>query len=344
MKAGTPIAGRRQRAVNGRGSLAGWGVSVALLALLALLALARTDRTVLYEKASAYNTVVVTQEDGLRVLRFERHGARQSVVKLGKPEHLELPYTRLALVGLALSEESRRFLVVGLGGGSLPMFLRKHYPEATIESAEIDPEVVDVAKKFFGFREDLRMIAHVADGRQFIETSRQPYDVIFLDAFGSDSIPVHLTTEEFLRAVRRAVKPGGVVVSNLWDRRLNPLYDSMVRTYQEVFEEVLVLSVRSRANMILLALPREQPLRREELVELAGKVSAARRFPFDLGEPARYGFQKVPAKSRHVRVLRDRDLAQAEPRDRALHPTAAFRLRRGASPSLQERSALSAQG
>ncbi len=218
--------------MNRRPFLAALFASIALVALVALVALARTDQTVLYEKPSAYSTIVVTEEaNGLRTLRFGRGGARQSVVKLGDPDYLALPYVRVALVGLALSEEPRRFLVIGLGGGTLPMFLRKHYPNATIDAVDIDPEVVDVAKKFFGFREDAFMNAHVDDGRQFIEKLRQPYDVIFLDAFGADSIPAHLTTQEFLQAVRRAVTAGGVVVSNVWGRSSNPLYDSMVRTY-----------------------------------------------------------------------------------------------------------------
>lgn len=284
---------------------------LACVALVGLAALAHTDQTVLYEKTSAYNTIVVTEEDnGLRVLRFGKGGARQSVVKLGDPDHLALPYARVALVGLALSEDPRRMLVVGLGGGTLPMFLRKHYPNATIDAVDIDPEIVDVAKKFFGFREDKLMNAHVGDGREFIDKVRQPYDVIFLDAFGSDNIPAHLTTEEFMRSVRRAVSPDGVVVGNLWGSIANPLYDSMVRTYQEVFEGLSILEVRDAANVIVLALPRKQTLGRDELARLARKVSSARRFAFDLGEPVRYGFQDARPNSHHGRVLRDRDLGQ----------------------------------
>lgn len=292
--------------MNRRSFLAGLSACVALVALVAL---AHAGETVLYEKASAYSTIVVTEEEhGLRTLRFGRGGARQSVVKLGDPDHLALPYARVALVGLALSEEPRRFLVVGLGGGTLPMFLRKYYPNATIDAVDIDPEVVDVAKKFFGFREDDLMTAHVGDGRRFIEKSGQPYDVIFLDAFGIDSLPAHLTTQEFLRAVRRAVTPDGVVVGNLWGRSSNPLYDSMVRTYQEVFDELFILDVRDAGNKILLALPRKQPLSGDDLMRLARKASAAKRFPFDLGDPDKYGFLDAHAKSQRGRVLRDRDI------------------------------------
>lgn len=284
---------------------------VVLLAFVALATLARADEKVLYEKPSMFGTIVVTEdENGLRVLRFARNGARQSLVKPGDPDYIGLPYARSAFVGLALSEEPRRMLVVGLGGGTLPMFLQKHYPDATIDVVDIDPDVVDVARKFFGFRDDEFLHAHVADGRQFIEQSRQPYDVIFLDAYGSDSVPLHLTTQEFLRAMRQALKPGGVVVSNVWGRYANPIYDSMVRTYQEVFEDLYILDVAGSGNMIVLALPRKQPLNRGELAQLARKVSTAKNFRFDLGDLVNYGFLHAQEKNQRGRVLRDADLKQ----------------------------------
>jgi spermidine synthase len=280
-----------------------------LFAVVAPCVLACAAQTVVYEKASPYNTIIVTEDQkGMRTLLFERGGGRQSVVKPGDPDHLELPYARVALAGLALCEEPHRILVVGLGGGTLPMFLRTHYPLATIDVAEIDPDVVDVAKKFFGFVEDERMRARVGDGRQFIEKARQAdYDIIFLDAFDARDVPKHLTTREFLEITRRALKPNGVVVSNVWRPASNPLYDSMARTYQEAFEELFILDVPGDVNNIFLALPRTQPLGQGELALLARKISTAKRFRFDLGELVDYGFLHAREKNRQARVLRDAD-------------------------------------
>ncbi len=269
---------------------------------------------VLYEKASPYNNVVVTENaEGMRILRFEHGGARQSLVKPGDPDYLGLPYAKTAFTGLALTAEPKRILVIGLGGGTLPSFLHKHYPAAVIDAVDIDPVVVDVARRYFGFRDDALMKGHVGDGRRFVEEVRQPYDMIFLDAYGSDSVPEHLATEEFLRAVRRAVKPDGIVVGNIWGRGHNRLYDTMVRTYQEVFDDLYILDVRNAGNQILLALPRPQPLSQEQLAQLARRVSTAKRFDFDLGEQVNYGFEHMQAKDPKQRVLRDRDLARNKP-------------------------------
>ena len=71
-------------------------VSLAVVAVLALCLFARAEQRVLYETKSPYNTIVVTEDArGLRTLWFERYGVRQSVVKVGDPDHLELPRQHL---------------------------------------------------------------------------------------------------------------------------------------------------------------------------------------------------------------------------------------------------------
>lgn len=277
-----------------------------LTAALIWPAAASAQPVVLHEAPSAYNTIIVTEDPpGVRTLQFERFGARQSVVKLGDPDHLELPYVQTVLVSLALLDEPARALVVGLGGGTIPTFLHRHFPQLTIDAVDIDPEVVDVARRYFEFKEDDRLRAHVADGRKFIEDCRNPYDLIILDAYGSDNIPKHLATAEFLKATRQALTPGGVVVGNIWSRGSNPLYDSMVLTYRSVFNQVIPLDVPGAGNIILLALPRSEQVRRSDLVRRARALSEAKRFAFDLGNTTQYGYRSDRTRPEGGRVLRD---------------------------------------
>jgi spermidine synthase len=283
-----------------------------LLGLVTLTASAcaedqRQDK-VLYEKKSQYNEIVVTEDArGLRTLWFEKGGARQTVVKPGDPDHLELPYARTMLCVLAFSEKPQRVLIIGLGGGSLPMFLRKHYPQAAIDVVDIDPDVVAVAKKYFGFREDATLKAHAADGRKFVEQAQKPYDIIFLDAFGSDSIPYHLATKEFLVAVRAKLAPGGVVVGNVWSRNANALYDSMVRTYQEVFDELYIFDVPQAWNQILIARTVKKQISREELAKQAARLTKEQRLRFNMGDLVHYGYFYMEEKEPRGKVLRDKD-------------------------------------
>lgn len=283
-----------------------------LSTFFALAACAQSGEKVLYDKPSQYNNIIVTEDsDGYRVLRFERGGARQTISKPGEPEYLGFAYTKVAFVGLSLAQDPQRILVVGLGGGTMPMFIRKYYPNAVIDAVDIDPDVVHVAREYFGFREDERLKAHVGDGRAFVENAREPYDVIFLDAFGTRNVPAHLTTVEFMRAVRKAVKPTGVVVGNIWGRAANPLYDSMVRTYQEVFDELYLLDVPGTTNKILLALPRKQSLDRSALVQLARTTGSAKGFRFDLGDIDEQQFHNLGRKAKSGKVLRDAEVIPA---------------------------------
>lgn len=291
--------------MNGSGA---WraGLRAAAFACALLATAAQAAGPVIYEKASAYGTVVITDEGkGLRALRFGRDGVRQSLVKPGDPEFLGLAYLPVALTGLALCGEPQRLLVVGLGGGTLPAFLRHHYPEAEIDAVDINPVVAAVAKSHLGFREDARMRIHVTDGRRFIESVKRPYDAIFLDAFGADAVPAHLTTREFLGAVRRAVKPAGVVIGNLWSVATDPPYDSMVRTYRDTFDELHVLRVGGSNNRILLALPRTEDLDRGELATLARKLAASKNFRFNPGLLVERGLMPADLAASGGKVLSD---------------------------------------
>ena len=281
---------------------------VCFLALLALLyAGTQADEKVLYEKDSQYNTILVTEDDqGLRTLYFEENGARQSVVKVTDPDHLELKYARAMPVGLAFVEKPQRMLIVGLGGGTIPSFLHKHYPRTKIDVVDIDPDVVDVAKKFFGFREDASMHVHVEDGRRFIEECPVRYDIIFLDAYGPEQIPYHLATREFLLAVRRALTPEGIAVANVWSGRSNRYYRPMIRTYQSVFDELYIVDVRGTGNKIVLALPRKQWITRGDLARRASAISKEKHFRFDMGDIVTNGYQYAGKMNSRGRILMDK--------------------------------------
>ncbi|KAJ4846031.1 hypothetical protein Tsubulata_002546 [Turnera subulata] len=74
-------------------------------------------------------------------------------------------------------------VVVGLGAGLLPMFLHGCVPFLHIEVVELDPVVLSIAKEFFGFREDTRLKAHIADGIRFIQEAKN-----FAEADGLPSV------------------------------------------------------------------------------------------------------------------------------------------------------------
>jgi spermidine synthase len=198
-----------------------------------------------------------------------------------------------------------RALLVGLGGGTLPRFLQRHFPEVEVDAVDIDPVVVEVAQKLFAVRETDHLHLYVDDGRAFIEKTQRPYDVIFLDAYNAKEIPYALATKEFLTSVRRALAPTGVVVANIWERLANPLHDSMVLTYQSVFGWVRIVAVRGEGNEILLAMPGSNAPQETPLIERGAALSRDRGLHVDLGKMIAAGIHDVGNVSQSE-VLLDR--------------------------------------
>jgi spermidine synthase len=225
---------------------------------------------VIFETQSEFNHIVVL-EDGLgrRMLSFGHDGAIQTIIYPKEPTRLVSAYTRTSMCALALHPRPQRVLVIGLGGGAMPTFLRHACPEAIIDVVELDGAVVDVARRFFNFKEDQKMKAHTGDGRKFIETTPNRYDLIFLDAFGEDSVPHALATKEFLAMVRSKLTEKGVAVSNVWGPDSNGLYPSMLKTHSAVFDELHVLHARPSDNRLIFAFPYKAELDRRKLIQLA---------------------------------------------------------------------------
>lgn len=59
-------------------------------------------------------------------------------------------------------------LVVGLGGGSLPLFVHDYFSQARVAVVEIDPSMLEVATHWFGFSQGDRMQVHISDGLDYV--------------------------------------------------------------------------------------------------------------------------------------------------------------------------------
>ena len=235
---------------------------LALVLCVFLAPLARPqDYRIIYELQSQYQFITVLDTaNGYRELIFDFDGTLdssdcvQSEMKLSDPLELSMPYVRHIMAALPLVKNPRHILIIGLGGASMQRYLYRLLPDAIIETAELDPAVVEVATSYFFFKEDVRQIVHLGDGRKFIESSKDKYDIIFLDAFSATAIPYPLSTRECLEAIKDHLVSGGIVCANLWE--FLPEYRDMLKTYATVFAELHLLKCPySGGNVILVANP-----------------------------------------------------------------------------------------
>ena len=125
----------------------------------------------------------------------------------------------------ALDASALRVGVIGLGTGTLAVYGRKG---DVYRFYEINPQVVEVARREFSFLGDsgAEIETVLGDARLAMEREApQNYDVLVIDAFSSDSIPVHLITREAMAVYLRHMKPGGVIAFHVTNRflRLSPV-------------------------------------------------------------------------------------------------------------------------
>jgi spermidine synthase len=199
-----------------------------------------------------------------------------------------------AMAALAYIEgPPKKMLFIGMGIGAMPRYLAGRYPRTRMDIVEIDPDVVTVAKQFFQFSETPDMHILIDDGARFVQTSREMYDVIFLDAcFGVD-IPEQLSSMEFFQHIRARLCENGILASNLASPVLNPGFNNLLRTACAVFPIMNVLSTENPANLILIA--GKQPLATEETIRKRAKtITAERHFDFDLEPLAWQWFLHTP--------------------------------------------------
>jgi len=253
------------------------------LGLAGLLALAATPAGAgeLHTERSLYRNIVVYEDDGIRCMKFGRQATgRQSCMALADRDRLVFDYTRMMMAALYLNPAPRRVLIIGLGGGTLPSALQKILPDATIDTVEIDPAVVRVATKYFGFMPGRQTTVFEADGRVFVkrmQRQRVRYDLVLLDAFDHEYIPEHLLTREFLLEVRGLLAVGGVLAANTFAG--SRLYHFESATYFSAFGDFYRLKQGNRVILVRLGgLPG-----RDELARNAGAVED-RLAPFGVGK------------------------------------------------------------
>lgn len=178
----------------------------------------------------------------LRCLEFPPGRVLQSCMRIDDPTRLVLPYTQAFAATLAVPDQVRRLLMIGLGGGSLVRWVQRYRPELAQDVVDINPVVIEVAREWFGVRPGPRVQVFTADGREHLARETTRYDLIWLDAFGPEDVPYAFTTVEFFQLVRSRLAEGGAVVVNIWAPAINRAYHAQVRAVQEVFPEVYELA------------------------------------------------------------------------------------------------------
>jgi spermidine synthase len=227
------------------------------LLLFALACATPLRAAVVFDATTPYHHIRVIDERGFRTLSFD--GSAETRMLLADPSKGHFEYTEYFHMPWLWNTNITNVLMIGLGGASTQRAYQRYAPQVAIDSIEIDPTVVKVAKQFFHFTETPTNRVIVSDGRVFLRRSEKKYDVILMDAYVRSRygsfIPYHLVTQEFFKLADEHLTTNGVVAYNVigtlhgWRA---DILGAVYRTMKSVFPQVHLFPATDSLNVVLI--------------------------------------------------------------------------------------------
>jgi hypothetical protein len=240
------INDRRTLSIVGMAAVAGIGV----LGVVLVRDIEDSNRGLLTRERNFYGSVRVfefNKQSPDRAMVVMEHGRILHGFQFTAPDKREVPgayYGPNSGAGIVLRDYPRQAPlsvgVIGLGAGMLAAYAQ---PDEDWHFYEINPMVTRLAERYFTFLADARdrgahLDVRLGDGRSVLQRqvdggADPRFDVLVLDAFSSDAIPVHLLTREAFELYWRALKPDGVLAVNISNRHVD--LSPVVRKLAEVY-------------------------------------------------------------------------------------------------------------
>ena len=249
--------------------------------VLGLLVLLGVGACATYDGFSHQKDVLVAKRSFYGVLRVKEYGVPGDDSHLRRLVHgtimhgeqymsdklrhtLTTYYTETSGIGLAIESKQGHPLrvgIIGLGTGTIAAYGRKG---DVFRFYDIDANVIGIARSDFTFLSDSGAKIETALGDARLSLEREPpenFDVLAVDAFSSDAIPVHLITREALQTYERHMKPDGIVAFHVSNRFLD-LIPVVARLANELSLHVVLVAddpadeektIRSRSDWVLVS-------------------------------------------------------------------------------------------
>ena len=176
----------------------------------------------------------VRTHGGLRTLEFQP-GMVQSEMSLADPDRLVLSYARAMMCFVLFQPRPEHIVMVGLGGGSLAKFCYRTLPQTRITVLELRADVIALREQFAIPADDERFRIVHADAARHMPQLRGSADVLLVDGFDEAGLPPELGSAAFYADCRRALRPGGVLVANVFS--YDPHYAAMLRRLRQCFQQ-----------------------------------------------------------------------------------------------------------
>ena len=143
--------------------------------------------------------------------------------------------------------------MLGTAAGTTARAYAHYFPRTTIDAVEIDGELFDIGRRYFGLRPRPQLREHTSDARPYLRATKERFDAIFLDTYRQPYIPFYLTTKEFFQLAHDRLNPGGAVLINVGHPETSDRLEKVLAaTLGAVFKHV-ARDPAKRENTILIA-------------------------------------------------------------------------------------------
>ncbi|HUN93184.1 MAG TPA: spermidine synthase [Burkholderiaceae bacterium] len=200
--------------------------------------------------------ITLSESDGVRYLHFGTIWV-QGAMRIAQPYALELEYQRQMMATLLFIDEPRRILQLGLGAAALTKYCHRFVPGARVTTVEIDPGVVDNARRWFRLPpDDDRLQVVVDDALAFLVAGqrakrRAGFDWVQVDLYDAAARGPVYDDVEFYHRCRAAMNAPGVAAFNLFGSRFERSFAAIGAAFDG---RVLALPEVDEGNRVALAL------------------------------------------------------------------------------------------
>jgi predicted membrane-bound spermidine synthase len=242
-----------------------WRYALAPAALVALLALpvgvvkspAGSGQVIHETDTELQYARVVEYPDGRRHLELNEGQAVHSVWRPDTVLTDDVWDGYLVAPLAARDEPPGHIAILGNGAGTTARAYERFFPRTTIDAVEIDAELFDVGKRYFGLRERPELREYAEDARPFLRRSDGGYDAIFVDAYRQPYIPFYLSSVEFFELAASRLSENGVLVLNVGHPEgSDALEEVLSATLSSVFTHVMRDPIEPTNTLLIAAMHR----------------------------------------------------------------------------------------
>lgn len=156
----------------------------------------------------------IEDENDIRLL-VDDNGDVHSKIHIQEPQQPLLDYMPAMMLACETTPNPTSALILGMGGGSMLHYLHHHYPQLHITAIEVNPQVIQLAEQHFAIDSEQERVSIIqTDAFEFVKTTEQQYDLIFVDLFSSSQPANTLLDKAFYADCKSCLSKQGSIAFN----------------------------------------------------------------------------------------------------------------------------------